>query len=215
MTLLFLLVVFVVIPALAAASRRAMTAGLTIPKIPLYSQLLGTQTILLILALGTDAAAGLGLATLFRLPEPRAWGWAALLLAVASGGMLLAWKSSKFGDRDLMRMITPSNRDERGLWFLVCVVAGLGEEIAWRGVLPLILSQWIANPWIVVALSALSFGLGHLMQGVGAAAVVMLFGAAFHLVVIDGGSLWPAIAAHAAYDLFAGFWMARNESAPE
>lgn len=210
MIFIFLLVVFVAIPALAAASRKAMTHGITIPKIPLYSQLLGTQTFLLVLALGTDAAAGLGVREMLGLPTAAAWGWATLLLAFAVAAMIVAWRYSEFSDRDVMKMITPTNGEERGLWALVCVAAGLGEEIAWRGVLPLILSQWTDQVWLVVLLSAISFGLAHLMQGVRSAVVITLFGAAFHLVVISGGSLWPAIAAHAIYDLVAGLWMSRK-----
>ena len=212
-TYFFLFVVFIVLPALAAASRRALTQGITIPKIPLYSQLLGTQTILLVLALGTDAAADLGVRELLRLPSPPAWGWAALLLVVAIGAMMLSWRHTELSDRDVMRMITPTNGEERGLWVLVCIAAGLGEEIAWRGVLPLILAQWFHETWMIVALSALSFGLAHLMQGWKSAVVITMFGAAFHLVVIAGGSLWPAILAHALYDLAAGLWMSRRPAA--
>lgn len=211
MTGLFLAIVFVAIPAMAAASRRAMLHGLHIPKVPLYSQLIGTQVFLLVLALGTDATARLELRALFALPEPRSWGFAAMLLAGALLLMAVSWKWSSLGDRELMRMITPGNGDERLLWTVICGAAGLAEEITWRGVLPLILAQWTDNLWLIVALSAISFGLGHLMQGVGSAVVVTLFGAAFHLVVIAGESLWPAIVAHAIYDLVVGFMVGRAE----
>lgn len=207
---IFLLIVFAALPAMAAASRRAMLHGLEIPKISLYSQLIGTQVFLLVLALGTDAAAALGLRRLFAAPSMNSWGWAALLLAGALALMAISWRWSSLGDRGLMRMITPAANDERLLWSVICVAAGLAEEITWRGVLPLILAQWTDQIWLIVLLSAISFGLGHLMQGYGAAIVVTLFGAAFHLVVITGDSLWPAIVAHALYDLVVGFAVGRR-----
>lgn len=210
---LFLMIVFIVIPAMAWASRRAVTQGLEIPKIPLYSQLLGTQVFLLVLALGTDAAAGLELKRLFAPPSAASWGWSGLLLVTALLLVAVAWRWSSFGDRDLLRMLTPVNNDERLLWVVISVAAGLGEEITWRGVLPLILAQWTDQLWLIVLLSAVSFGLGHLMQGIGPAIVVTLFGAGFHLIVISGGSLWPAIIAHALYDLVVGFVIGRRAAA--
>lgn len=91
---------------------------------------------------------------------------------------------------------------------LIAVLAGVGEEALFRGVL----QQWldgIVGPWAAAAGAAVLFGLAHPISGVYvvyAAVVGFYLGA---LMNVGGGLLAPVVA-HAAYDLVALFWLVRR-----
>jgi membrane protease YdiL (CAAX protease family) len=56
-----------------------------------------------------------------------------------------------------------------------------------------------------VGLCIVMFGVAHAMQGWKSAGAIMIFAAAFHLLVWLAGSLYVAMAVHFLYDLIAGF----------
>jgi len=56
----------------------------------------------------------------------------------------------------------------------------------------------------VLAVSA-AFALGHADRGWFHVAATFGIAALLHLLVLVSGSLWPAMAAHAVYDFFAGW----------
>ena len=93
--------------------------------------------------------------------------------------------------------------------FLVCLLAGIGEEILFRGfIFVAIFEFW---PWgleynmnIIAAIlaSSILFGLGHyvtLLYFV----ITGLLGAAFCLIFLWTGSLIAPVVAHALYDFYA------------
>jgi CAAX protease family protein len=45
--------------------------------------------------------------------------------------------------------------------FGISVLAGLGEEMLFRGVLQAAIRDWAGNPWVALALASVLFGLGH------------------------------------------------------
>ena len=102
-----------------------------------------------------------------------------------------------------MKNVTRFNR------FLVCLLAGIGEEILFRGfIFVAIFEFW---PWgleynlnIIAAIvfSSILFGLGHyvtLLYFI----ITGLLGAAFCLVFLWTGSLIAPVVAHALYDFYA------------
>jgi membrane protease YdiL (CAAX protease family) len=158
------------------------------------------EGILLATALGVAWGAGL------RLPvgEPVAgvgWGlFAAVALGVVNLGFLRAqsngWPGSAL--RHVCRMIVRPLFEHVRMWHIVVIsaLAGLGEELLFRGVL---------QPLIGLPLASLVFGAVHVGgrgfvgYGIWAACIGALFG---WLMVTTGGLLAP-IVAHAVYDALA------------
>lgn len=84
---------------------------------------------------------------------------------------------------------------------LVALLAGLGEELLFRGVLQVGLAHYVGL-WTAVALASLLFGLAHAITptyAVLAGGVGVYFGAIFGLTE----SLYVVVLAHAVYDLIA------------
>lgn len=94
-----------------------------------------------------------------------------------------------------------------GIVLLACL-AGLGEELLFRGVVQVWLAQ--RTPlWLALAGASLLFGLGHWLSAsyaILATAIGAYLGLVFHL----SGNLLAPIVAHAAYDVVALFVLARR-----
>ncbi|MBI4750192.1 MAG: CPBP family intramembrane metalloprotease [Acidobacteria bacterium] len=109
----------------------------------------------------------------------------------------------------VLRYIIPTTKAEF-VWFsALSLLAGLAEEIAFRGVLTSLLQQSWDSYWLATLVSALMFGLAHLLQGVRGVVVAACFGLVNQLVTGWTGSLLVAIVVHALYDIIAGYWLAR------
>ena len=90
---------------------------------------------------------------------------------------------------------------------LVAVVAGLGEELLFRGLLQAGLGWLIGVPggtWIALLVASLVFGVFHWLNTT-YALLAACAGVYFGLLLMATGSLWPPIVAHALYD-FAALW---------
>lgn len=149
--------------------------------------------------------------------RPAVWGWAVGAGAASFAlSQLLTWIAA-----GLQVELTPSNlavleptaadRPWLLLGFAV-LLAPLYEELLFRRVL--FARLWHAGrPWLGLALSSLAFALVHEPpalgdNGVATTALLWLayagMGSAFAWVYWRTGSLWTAIGAHAANNLFAG-----------
>lgn len=89
-------------------------------------------------------------------------------------------------------------------WLAIVVIAPLGEELVFRGIVFLGLLRWLgAIPAAVI--SSLLFGAIHLQAELSATLFLATYGLLFGLfacwLVHRFGSLWPAIGAHAASNL--------------
>jgi membrane protease YdiL (CAAX protease family) len=99
--------------------------------------------------------------------------------------------------------LMPHTKPERLLFALVAISAGCVEEFLYRG----FLGWYFTTLWGPVAAllaSAAVFGLGHAYLGRAHVVRTAVVGLLLGLVVLASGSLWPAIAIHAAMDLVAG-----------
>ena len=116
------------------------------------------------------------------------------------------------GTRQRWRMETPfmpvSAPEFRG-YAVLALSAGFGEEIAYRGFMIAVLYAWLGSGWegaaLAIGLPALFFGAAHAYQGrrgvVGASAGALAWG----FVVMETGSVVPAIVFHALWDLLMGY----------
>ena len=89
------------------------------------------------------------------------------------------------------------------LWFVpVALTAGIGEELAFRRLLPVLVTHLggggLVAPWL---LSTVAFGIAHRYQGVRGMVLTGGLGLIFYLVCAVTGTLWPAMCIHALIDL--------------
>jgi membrane protease YdiL (CAAX protease family) len=178
-------------------ARRTLLAGVL-----LQQALLAAAT--LVVCELEDVAPALGAA-----PSEGGW-WAALgVLALALASVPWRWSRTAAAERARLFAIGPESTRDLPLWFALSLAAGFAEELAWRGLLVELLARaGLAHAPALLA-AALSFALAHLTQGWRSLVPVFLFALGLHAVVAAGGSLWPAMAAHGAYDAAAGLALLR------
>ncbi|KAA6456862.1 CPBP family intramembrane metalloprotease [Acidobacteria bacterium AB60] len=109
--------------------------------------------------------------------------------------------------------LAPSNATEIAAWALVCIMAGLIEELVFRGYLLRQFTAWSRG--IVAAgvlFSSLMFGAAHGYQGVRNMVFLTLFGALFALLAVFRRNLRAGMFAHAWHDFFVGLVLALLKS---
>ena len=97
----------------------------------------------------------------------------------------------------------------------IALVAGIGEELLFRGLLQQGLADWLGPPggtWIGLLAASVLFGIGHwLCAGYGVLAAVI--GGYLGLLLIVTDNLLSPITAHAVYDFVALVYLVRGTSA--
>lgn len=106
--------------------------------------------------------------------------------------------------QELMDALGSPGVTQVAAWLAIVVIAPLGEELVFRGIVFLGLLRWLgAIPAAVI--SSVLFGLIHLQAELSATLFLATYGLLFGLfacwLVHRFGSLWPAIGAHAASNL--------------
>ena len=105
--------------------------------------------------------------------------------------------------------LAPSNGREIAAWALVCVMAGLIEELVFRGYFQSQFRAWsrgaIAGG---VVFSALLFGAAHGYQGVRNMVLLTIFGLMFSLLAVFRRNLRAGMFAHAWHDFAIGLLLA-------
>jgi len=137
-----------------------------------------------------------------RLPQGLAAG--AVMYVVAVVAMRPRWRRAVESRTRIVHLFMPATAAERGWWVLVSTLAGVGEEITWRGVQTALLAYLTGSFVAGATLSAASFGVAHYMQGWKSAAIIAVFALAFQAVVWLSGSLYVAMLVHVLYDITAG-----------
>jgi len=171
-------------------------------------------------ALVAGLTIGLAVLTIQKAPGEIAWLDAGTRGAIFMKGMIggvlvvilvpavLALFSAKIREKAgkaarKLAFLLPSTQEERQWWWVVCITAGVCEEIVYRGFLlhylhtePLHLSL----TWALVA-SSVIFGIGHLYQGIAGALQTVLIGFLLGVLYLMTGNLLAPIVVHAAMDL--------------
>lgn len=138
----------------------------------------------------------------------------AVFLAAALGANLFQWRIASRDELDRMAWLEPRTRNDFLLWAGISLLAGIMEEVIYRGALLGIMqsalenSGWVRDGgggyWWAVAVCVVAFTLGHWAQGLGAMMIIVLFAVAFHVLVRMTGDLYTAIVVHVIYDFIAG-----------
>jgi uncharacterized protein len=159
----------------------------------------------------------LGLGWLLGIDPWATWVWDARAAGVGLIGVvpplaLLVWIVQSTGRpavelRELVRsLLVPAFSGWR-VWELVALagVAGLSEEVLFRGVIQAGLGGWLGAGFGLMG-SALLFGLAHWLSPF-YAGLAMVMGLWFGLVWLVSGSLVAPVLAHALYDAVALVWL--------
>jgi len=102
-----------------------------------------------------------------------------------------------------LAFLLPSTGEERWWWWLVCITAGVCEEVVYRGFLLHyfhILPFHLSLTWALVV-SSVIFGIGHLYQGIAGAVQTVVIGFVLGAMFLMTGNLLLPIVVHAVMDL--------------
>jgi membrane protease YdiL (CAAX protease family) len=127
------------------------------------------------------------------------------MYAVAVLVMRPLWRKAVARGARVVHLFVADTREERAWWLAVSLLAGIGEEITWRGVQTGLLMAVVGDYTVAAVLSAISFALAHGIQGWKSVLGIFMFALGFQAVVVASGSLYVAMLVHVAYDLTAGF----------
>lgn len=144
-----------------------------------------------------------------RRPPPIALPAALAVYAIAVAFMRPRWRRAVRERPRQVQYFLAVSPLERALWIAVSVLAGVWEEVTWRGVQPILLAHVLGSEEAAVLVCAILFGVVHATQGWRSAALIVVLALGFHVLVLLTGSLYAAMAVHVAYDITAGFMMGR------
>ncbi len=198
---------YLLLPSLAVAQLPLLQVR-EIERTAVYLGSAATILVIGALALGFGVVvggfSGLGLTWIAPL-QMAAWvvGVTAAGLAII-GAFWPAGRSGPRGASDLVLQLIPRTAQEKRLFMGLSLVAGVGEEIAYRGYAFTAVQLLTPFPWTAAALSSAAFGVLHAYQGTVGIVRTALIGLILAVPVVATGSLVPAIIAHTLIDLVAG-----------
>ena len=195
-----------VVPLLSVA-QVPLARGLEIERMPAYWSSIVTLAVLgaacWFVGSREEGAAALGLV---GLPLPTLMAWT-MGLCVAGLAIIVVFHAAARAlgvlDTDLLVQLLPTDNRERGVFALLSLAAGVGEELAYRGYVIPVLAPLLGLPGAAI-LSTAVFGVMHAYQGALGIVRTALMGGVLAWGFIASGSLWPAILAHTLIDLIAG-----------
>jgi membrane protease YdiL (CAAX protease family) len=202
----FFSVIGLFLPQAGWRSRRlVMNGALLLPRPQLYVSSMITMGLLLSVTIAVAHANRIRVAFGGMTLRGLAYAAAATVLLVSA-----ALFHARRGNVDAMTMmIVPRTKNERALLAAVALVASVAEELAYRGIAFALLRQWLGVAPAAIA-AAILFGLGHLFQGVQAAALTIVFALVAQALVIATGALATAIVVHFLYDVIVAFALGRD-----
>jgi membrane protease YdiL (CAAX protease family) len=134
----------------------------------------------------------------------------ALIFVLAVVSAIVVWRVRRAQPAALsaglgrMRNLVPAFGAEMAAFAVVCLTAGVCEELLYRGWLLNLLTAATGSPWIAVAVSSITFGIGHAYQGIKGMLRTTFVGLQLAILFVAVGSLIPGQVLHAGVDLLAG-----------
>lgn len=120
------------------------------------------------------------------------------------GVLAVIQKVAGIREHPLLLELIPRTPHERRLFAGLAVVAGVGEEVVFRGFLLAVLAPAFGDPWTALLVSSLAFGVLHAYQGPWGVVRTALLGGLFGASLVLTASLWPAMIVHVVYDWYGG-----------
>ncbi len=140
-----------------------------------------------------------------------AWG-----LALGAAGVLTVWGfrwiARKVGatESDVLRALLPATTRERWAFAALSVVAGVGEEVVFRGYAIPVLAEVTGSVWGAAAITSLVFGVLHVYQGSLGVVRTAVMGGVLAAGLLLSGNLWAPILGHALIDVLVGIFLAER-----
>ena len=199
----FLVLFGVFIPYLAVKSARRVTTHPLPPRKRFFATVIVQ---LLIFGAVACAVGSLEHIELFPPSVPPITSWVAgvLSLAVLIAAMRPLWRRRVLERSRRIWLFMPRDAAERALWLSSSTLAGISEELVYRGVLTTLLARLTDSFLAAVLVSALVFAVSHFMQGWKSMAVIFGMALLFQGLAWHSGSLYVPMAVHAVYDIAAG-----------
>jgi membrane protease YdiL (CAAX protease family) len=199
----FLGLICLMVPWAAFRSSQRLRVSQNVPRRAYITSVVFTQGIMLALAL---AAASRNWVFLFPAPT-FTWnrallGAAVLLPALAT--IPIRWHYKSDADRQRLAWMVPRRWPDMAWWVPISFLAGIGEEIVYRGVAFELLERLFGAWYPAAAICVLAFSLAHYVQGAIAILTIAVLSAALHVIVRATGDLYTVMAVHVLYDILAG-----------
>ena len=107
----------------------------------------------------------------------------------------------------------PQQRSELPAYLLLCICAGIFEEIIYRGFMVTYFMPTCNNiPWMAILGPSVLFSLAHYYQGWTAVLKIVVFSTLFGIIFIYTKSLYPTIIIHFLVDILSGiFYMVQQQ----
>ena len=207
---ILLATLLIAMPALAVA-QVPLTKAREIERIPAYWSSIATLwllgTISWMVGTRTDGVVAIGVTSLAPAPFI---AWTLALLAAGLGIIVVFRQIAvvlRLRESPLLRALLPRTGDERRVFAVLSIAAGVAEEVAYRGyAIPVLLP--VLGPVGVLLLTSAVFGVLHAYQGALGILRTAVMGATLAGGFLLSGSLLPPIAAHVLIDLLAGLVLA-------
>lgn len=205
------------LPGLSVAQLQLMQ-GVEIERLPAYVSSAVTLVALgagcFVLGVRHGGPAALGLTAI---PAVTLAVWA-LVLTLGGLALMLAFRqiAVALGLREarVLRDLLPRTPRERWAFGGLSLVAGMGEELAYRGYALTTLAG-VVGPVPAAVVTSLVFGVLHAYQGGLGMVRTATLGGILAWAFLATGSLWPLMVAHAALDVVAGIILAERLMVPE
>jgi membrane protease YdiL (CAAX protease family) len=207
---ILLTLMLVVLPALAVAQAAVLD------RVPFHRLSAYWSSIATLWVLGATAwlvgtrDGGLEAIGLLPLPFVPLLGWTVGLTAAGLGVMLVSrvvGRAVGIRERAILGRLLPRSPQEKRVFAVLSVAAGVGEELAFRGYSIPVLAVAVGLPWSV-ALTSVTFGVLHAYQGRIGMLRTGVMGVVLALGMLGSGSLVPVILAHVLVDLVGGLVLA-------
>ncbi len=211
-----LVALLLVMPGMALVQARALQ-GVHIPRLSAYASSAVTMALLAgwctVVGIHRWGAAAVGFVAL-PLGPLSAW---ALVVTVAGLVVMLGFRmvGGALGVQEsgTLRELLPRTRGERLAFAGLSLMAGLGEEIVFRGYALNVLGG-LAGLVTAGVVTSVAFGVLHAYQGLWGVVRTTLLGGVLAWAFVACGSVWPLAIAHAALDLMGGLVLAEQLMSP-
>jgi membrane protease YdiL (CAAX protease family) len=130
-------------------------------------------------------------------------------LVPALGTIPMRWSWRTVEEKRRMMWLLPNRTTDLAWWLFVALLAGIVEEIVFRGVMFTLWERVVGGWWPAVIVCSIAFALSHFVQGWRAVLVISAMAIGNHAIVRATGNLYTAMAVHFVYDLLAGIVLLR------
>ncbi|MFY9560709.1 MAG: CPBP family intramembrane glutamic endopeptidase [Terriglobales bacterium] len=200
----FLFLVLIFVPLAGVAGYFRIRSGKPLrPKRQRYVATMVIQFIILVVTIMAARSEGIELLG-------RQWGNPLTWLVVAGYMVLLtlrlrhAWAKLSDERKEKARRLLPDDPSLMRLWVGVAALAGISEELAYRGLAYQMLREMGLNIALALLVCVTTFAIGHMTQGWRGVLGTFVLAVLFHCLVFATNSLYLAIAFHAVYNLIVG-----------